>query len=70
MTEIVAPVSGNVWKVKVAAGDSVNSGDTLIILETMKLEIPIEADEPGVIAEIRVSESQAVTEDDVLIVLE
>ncbi len=62
MPDIKAHITGNVWKVLVKPGDQVSEGDTLIILESMKMEIPIEAEDDGEIAEICVEEGEAVTE--------
>jgi acetyl-CoA carboxylase biotin carboxyl carrier protein len=63
-------MTANVWKIKVAVGDSVEDGDTVVILEAMKMEIPVEAEESGRVAEIRCDEGSAVEEGDVLLVLE
>lgn len=68
--EIQAHITGNVWKVLVKAGDEVEEGDTLIIFESMKMEIPIEAEDDGTVVEVRVEEGQAVTEGDVVLVFE
>lgn len=70
MAEIEAHITGNVWKIQVAVGDSVSDGDEVIILESMKMEIPVESEDDGVVKEIRCEEGQSVTEGDVLIVLE
>ncbi len=51
-------------------GDSIAEGDTVVILESMKMEMPVEAEDAGTVAEIRCSEGQAVNEGDVLVVLE
>lgn len=69
MTEIPAHITGNVWKIEVAVGDQVDEDDTVAILESMKMEIPVEAEDSGTVAEIRCEEGQAVSEGDVLIVL-
>lgn len=66
MAEMVA----NVWKVLVASGDSVNEGDTICILESMKMEIPVEATASGKVAELNVSEGGVVQEGDVIAVIE
>ncbi len=60
--EICAQITGNVWKVLVKPGDRVASGDTLVILESMKMEIPIEAEDAGSIVEVRVKEGDAINE--------
>jgi acetyl-CoA carboxylase biotin carboxyl carrier protein len=69
-TEIAAHITGNVWKIEVAVGDEVEDGDTVAILESMKMEIPVEAEDDGTVKEIRCEEGQAVSEGDVLVVLE
>lgn len=70
MPEIAAHITGNVWKIEVAVGDNVEEDDTVAILESMKMEIPVEAEEAGVVAKILCEEGQSVSEGDVLIVLE
>ncbi len=70
MTEIEAHITGTVWKIEVAVGDEIEDGDTVVILESMKMEMPVESEDDGVVKEIRCSEGQSVTEGDVLIVLE
>jgi biotin carboxyl carrier protein len=60
----------NVWKVVVAQGDHVADGDTLVILESMKMEIPVLAESDGVVVALHVSEGDVVQEGDVLAVLE
>jgi len=70
MAEIQAHITGNVWKIEVAVGDQVEDGDTVAILESMKMEIPVEAEDDGVVKEIRCAEGQSVSEGDVLVVLE
>jgi acetyl-CoA carboxylase biotin carboxyl carrier protein len=58
-----------VWKIECKVGQQVNAGDTLVILESMKMEMPVEATEGGVVKEIRCAEAQSVNEGDVLVVL-
>lgn len=70
MADVTAHVSGSVWKIEVEPGDSVEEGDTVVTLESMKTEIPVEAEEPGTVAEIKCQEGQAVTEGDTLVVLD
>ncbi len=70
MPDIEAQITGNVWKIEVAVGDRVSDGDTVVILESMKMEIPVEAEEDGTVTEIRCEEGQSVSEGDVLVVLE
>jgi biotin carboxyl carrier protein len=64
--EIRAEMVANVWKVVAAPGDSVDDGDTLVILESMKMEIPVLAESSGVIAEIAVNEGDVVQEGDLI----
>jgi acetyl-CoA carboxylase biotin carboxyl carrier protein len=70
MADIEAHITGNVWRIEVAVGDTVEDGDTVAILESMKMEIPVEAEDDGTVKEIRCQEGQAVSEGDVLVVLE
>jgi acetyl-CoA carboxylase biotin carboxyl carrier protein len=68
-TEVQAQITGNVWKIVKAVGDAVAEGDELIILESMKMEIPVEAPCGGRITEFRVSEGESVEEGAVLAVI-
>ena len=68
--EIESEVTGNVWKVEVEAGASVDAGEVLMILESMKMEIPVEAPEAGTVSELRVAEEDAVQEDQVIAIIE
>ena len=70
MAEVTAHITGTVWKIECKVGQQVNAGDTLVILESMKMEIPVEAEDDGTVKEIRCEEGQAVQEGDVLVVLE
>ena len=67
--EVASEVTGNVWKVEVAAGAKVAAGDVLMILESMKMEIPVEAPVAGTVAEVRVAVEDSVAEDEVVAVL-
>jgi acetyl-CoA carboxylase biotin carboxyl carrier protein len=60
--EIKAHITGTVWKIEVKAGDPLEEGTVVVILESMKMEMPVEAEDEGVVEEILVSEGQAVTE--------
>ena len=64
--EIRAEMVANVWKVVAAKGDSVDDGDTLVILESMKMEIPVLVESPGVVAEIAVNEGDVIQEGDLI----
>ena len=68
--EVESEVQGSVWKVQVAVGDDVREGEVLIIVESMKMEIPIEAPTAGQVVEIRVAPEDAVAEDQVVVVLD
>ena len=70
MADIEAHITGNVWKVEVAVGDQVSDGDTVVILESMKMEMPVEAEDSGTVKEIACQEGQSVSEGDTLVVLE
>lgn len=70
MAEVRAEMVANVWKVVAKEGDQVDDGDTLVILESMKMEMPVEAEDPGTVKEILVEEGQSVSEGDTLVVLE
>jgi biotin carboxyl carrier protein len=67
--EVRAEMVANVWKVVVSAGDPVADGDTLVILESMKMEIPVIAESSGTIAELAVSEGDVVQEGDLIAVI-
>ena len=68
--EVLAEMVANVWKVVVKTGDEVAEGDTLCILESMKMEIPVEATASGTVSELNVSEGGVVQEGDVIAVIE
>jgi acetyl-CoA carboxylase biotin carboxyl carrier protein len=67
---VEAHITGTVWKIEVELGDQVAEGDTVVILESMKMEMPVEAEDTGVVKEITVEEGQSVSEGDTLVVLE
>ncbi|MCM3584182.1 acetyl-CoA carboxylase biotin carboxyl carrier protein subunit [Mesobacillus maritimus] len=69
MVEVLASMSGNVWKIEVKENDVVKEGDVLIILESMKMEIPIEATHDGVVTAIQTAEGEFVQEGDVLVTI-
>ncbi|MED4015442.1 acetyl-CoA carboxylase biotin carboxyl carrier protein subunit [Sutcliffiella cohnii] len=70
MKIVEASMAGTVWKVLVEAGNNVEAGQTVIILESMKMEIPLEVVESGTVKSISVSEGDFVNEGDVLLELE
>ena len=68
--EIEAQIAGSVWKVEKAVGDAVEEEDVILIIESMKMEIPVEAPSAGTIREIRAAEGDSIEEGDVLAVLD
>ncbi|MDY7037364.1 MAG: biotin/lipoyl-containing protein [Thermodesulfobacteriota bacterium] len=70
MSDIIAPMGGKVLEVKVAVGDTVNEDDEVIILEAMKMELPVVATSSGTVKEIKCTKGEAVEADAVLVVLE
>ena len=70
MAEIRAEMVGNVWRVLVSEGDQVQDGDTLVILESMKMEIPVLAENGGVVAKLHVAEGDVVQEDELIAVID
>ncbi|MFI6909252.1 biotin/lipoyl-binding carrier protein [Nonomuraea sp. NPDC050394] len=70
MAEVRAEMVANVWKVVVQEGDAVEDGDTLVILESMKMEIPVLAEDPGVVAQLKVAEGDVIQEGDLIAVIE
>jgi acetyl-CoA carboxylase biotin carboxyl carrier protein len=69
MADVPAHITGTVWKIEVKVGQAVESGETLVILESMKMEMPVEAPQAGTVTEIHCAEAQPVNEGDVLVVL-
>ena len=65
-SEIKANMTGVVFQIPVAVGDQVNQGDPIVILESMKMEIPVEAPRAGVVRELRVQEGATVQEGDII----
>jgi acetyl-CoA carboxylase biotin carboxyl carrier protein len=70
MAVVPAHITGTVWKISVKVGDAVEEGQTLVILESMKMEMPVEAPSRGKVSQIHVSEGQAVDEGEDLVTLE
>ena len=70
MPQVEAHITGTVWKIECEVGQSIEEGDTLVILESMKMEMPVEAEDDGVVREIACAEGQSVSEGDTLVVLE
>ncbi|GAA0328425.1 biotin/lipoyl-binding carrier protein [Actinoallomurus spadix] len=70
MAEVRAEMVANVWKVLVSEGDQVEDGDTLVILESMKMEIPVLAEDSGTISTLKVAEGDVIQEGDLIAVIE
>ena len=70
MSEVRAEMVANVWKVVAAEGDTVADGDTLVILESMKMEIPVIAEGSGTLTKLAVAEGDVVQEGDLIAVIE
>ena len=68
--DVPAHITGTVWKVEVSVGQKVAAGDVLVILESMKMEMPVEAEDAGTVKEILCEEGQAVNEGDTLVILD
>ena len=70
MPDVEAHITGTVWKIECQLGQQIEEGDTVVIIESMKMEMPVEAEDDGVVKEIVCSEGQSVSEGDTLVVLE
>jgi len=70
MSEVRAEMVANVWKVVAAEGDTVADGDTLVILESMKMEIPVLAESSGTLTKLAVAEGDVVQEGDLIALIE
>ncbi len=62
MHKVLSEISGSVWKVEVQPGQAVQAGQTLLVVESMKMEIPVEAPAAGTVRELRVAEGEAVSD--------
>ncbi len=70
VTQVEAHITGTVFKIETSVGTQVEPGDVLVVIESMKMEMPVEAPCPGRVSEIRVEEGQSVEEGETLVVLE
>jgi acetyl-CoA carboxylase biotin carboxyl carrier protein len=70
LPDVEAHITGTVWKIECEIGQTIAEGDTLVILESMKMEMPVESEDDGVVKEIKCQEGQSVSEGDTLVVLE
>ncbi len=69
-TEVEAQIAGNIWKIEKKVGDEVAEEDVLMIIESMKMEIPVEAPCSGRLSEIRVAEGDSIEEGTVVAVID
>ncbi|MDQ3632389.1 MAG: biotin/lipoyl-binding carrier protein [Actinomycetota bacterium] len=70
MVEVEAHITGIVWKIECKVGDQIEEGDTVVTLESMKMEMPVELEDEGKVKEICCKEGDTVREGDTLVVLE
>jgi acetyl-CoA carboxylase biotin carboxyl carrier protein len=70
MEKVAAHITGTVAKIEKKKGDAVSAGDVVVVLESMKMEMPVEATSAGKVKEVRCAEGQPVSEGDVLVVIE
>jgi acetyl-CoA carboxylase biotin carboxyl carrier protein len=70
VVDVPAHITGVVWRIECEVGDTVAEGDVVVVLESMKMEMPVEAEDAGTVSEIRCREGQAVHEGETLVVLE
>ena len=69
-TDVPAHITGTVWKIEKKVGEEVASGDILVILESMKMEIPVVTEDGGTVTELKVAEGDVVQEGDVIAVID
>jgi len=70
LPDVEAHITGTVWKVECEVGQTIEEGDTVVIIESMKMEMPVEAEDDGTVKEIRCKEGQSVSEGETLVVLD
>jgi acetyl-CoA carboxylase biotin carboxyl carrier protein len=70
LPEVRAEMVANVWKVVAAEGDTIEEGDTIVILESMKMEIPVLAEDAGTLSSLKVAEGDVIQEGDLIAVIE
>ncbi len=69
MPDVAAHITGTVWRIECAVGDTVAEGDTVVVLESMKMEMPVESEDTGTVQAIHVAEGQPVREGEPLVTL-
>lgn len=70
MADVKASMAGNMWKIVVQVGDQVEAGQDVAILESMKMEIPIQSEQAGTVKEIKINEGDFINEGDVILTIE
>ena len=70
MIEVPSPITGSVWKILVENGASIGEGETIVILESMKMEIRVKSPHNGRVIDIRVKEGDSILEDDIIAIIE
>jgi acetyl-CoA carboxylase biotin carboxyl carrier protein len=70
LPDVEAHITGTVWKIECEVGQQITEGDIVVILESMKMEMPVEAEDDGTVKKIACQEGQSVSEGDTLVVLE
>ena len=70
MTQVEAPITGTVFRIETSVGAQVEAGEVVLVIESMKMEMPIETPAGGRVSEIRVEQGQSIAEGDTLLVLE
>ncbi|MBA7659598.1 Biotin/lipoyl attachment protein [subsurface metagenome] len=70
MTEVLSPITGSVWKIVVEPGAQVSEGETIAILESMKMEIRVKSPCNGKVVELKVNEGDSILEEDVVAIIE
>ncbi len=62
MKKVISEVTGSIWKVEAQPGQALQAGDTILVVESMKMEIPVGCDQPGTLREVLVAEGEMVQE--------
>lgn len=70
MAEVTASMAGSIWKILVKKDEKVEAGQDVVILESMKMEIPLTTEVSGIVSEIKLKEGDFVNDDDVIIIID
>ena len=68
--KVEAPITGKIWKIEKQVGDALSEGETILIIESMKMEIPVVAEAGGTVIEVRCNEGDSVIEEQVLLIID